>query len=255
MLEKMKNKKLWLDIESELKRLTDLNTRKSDHIEMMAHELKTPLTILKSALEALSQNWVPAPEHRERLVEVCNRAVVRLIRLVEDHLDLAKIESGKIHYRIESIDVHHAVSHVVHAFHTQAHQKGIQLDNELLPELPNVKADEDRLIQILTNLVYNAIKFTPTGGTIAISAVPKDEFLEISVRDTGIGISEEDQKIIFEKYRQGKNVVTIPNKEGAGLGLSIVKGLLEAHGGTISVVSTPNHGSTFTFTLPIYRDV
>ncbi len=228
----------------------DLTIELSDFVSMAAHELKTPLTILKATLENLSLPNLNQSQ-KELMIHMSKKAIDRLIRIIEDHLDISKIEAGKMDYEIEPHEVFETVSYVVHFLSGQLEEKGIDFKNLVEKGLPLVLVDRHKLFQIFTNLIHNAIKFTPKGGGITLSSHIKEDFLEVKVRDTGIGIDPYDHEMIFEKYKQAKNVLTFGQTGGTGLGLVIVKSLVKAQGGDIRVESELGKGSCFIFTIPL----
>ena len=222
-----------------------------DMLALVSHELKTPLTIIKTALENMTLQW-DVVERRQEMLEMCNRAIHRLISLLDDFMDLAKIEAGQIFFKKESISVTELVHQVSHLFMSEAHRKGIQLKNNMKDSLPKVVGDTSKLNQVLMNLIDNAVKYTGSGGTITIEAHPKAHMLEIFVQDTGIGVPKADQKLIFKKFHRAKN--SQQGYKGSGLGLYICKALVEAQGGKIGFKSQLHKGSTFFFTLPLASD-
>ena len=174
-----------------------------------------------------------------------------MVRIIQDHLDISKIEAGKMDYEIEPHDVSETVSYVIHLLSGQVEEKGIRLKNLMEKCLPLVFVDQHKLCQIFTNLIHNAIKFTPKGGEITLSSHIKEDFLEVRVADTGIGIDPSDHEVIFEKYKQAKNTLLMGQSGGTGLGLPITKLLIKAQGGDIRVESELEKGSCFIFTLPL----
>ena len=226
-------------------------TTHSDAVDMLAvvsHELKTPLTIIKTALDNMNQNW-ESIEQRQTMLQMCNRAINRLITLLDGFLDLAKIESGQMAIKKESQPLFQSVQHIIHLFTSEAHAKGITLKNNVDEKLPLVMVDIPKLEQILTNLVHNAIKYTKKGGIVSVEARIKAHMMEVVVKDTGMGIPKEDQNLIFDKFKRARN--SEKRFSGSGLGLYISKALVEAHGGTIALKSILHKGSTFLFTLPL----
>ena len=170
-------------------------------------------------------------------------------RLLEDLLDTASIEGGRLSVEKEAIDMGPLVAEALEALSPVAASKSLNLTNELPAELPAVLADTPRIQQVLANLLGNAIKFTPQAGTIIVRAEPSDGVVTFSVTDTGPGIPEENVPHLFERLWQAKHTASL----GTGLGLFIVKGIVESHEGTVWVESRVGHGSTFFFTLPVAR--
>lgn len=238
------------ELEAAYHRLKEVNTLTSDFVSMTAHELRTPLTILKTTLENLSTPNLNQSQ-KELMIHTSKKAIDRLVRIIQDHLDISKIEAGKMDYEIEPHEISETVSYVVHLLSGQLEEKGIRLKNLVEKGLPLVLVDRHKLFQIFTNLIHNAIKFTPKGGEITLSSHVKEDFLEMRVGDTGIGIDPHDHEMIFEKYKQAKNVLTRGQTGGTGLGLAIVKSLVKAQGGDIRVESELEKGSSFIFTIPL----
>lgn len=240
------------------------NRAKSDFLSMVSHEIRTPLTsvlgfavIIQKRLEQLFQPLLDGDPRRRRQAEQImeNLGIIvsegeRLKHLINDVLDLAKLEAGKMAFKHERVDPAEVVRHVMSASVglLQA-QKKVSLDTRIEGRLPEVLGDRDRLIQVLVNLVSNALKFTER-GYVTCRARVEGHYVVIDVIDTGIGIPEGEQHKVFEKFNQIG--ATLTNKpKGTGLGLAICKHIVESHGGRIFYVSKPGAGSTFTFTLPI----
>ncbi|HYR35200.1 MAG TPA: ATP-binding protein, partial [Burkholderiales bacterium] len=169
---------------------------------------------------------------------------------INDILDLSKIEAGRMELELSTFHLPTAISNAMTLVRERAQRHGIQLGSELDPALGELNADERKVKQILLNLLSNAVKFTPDGGRVHVSAARVDSRVEVSVRDTGIGIAPEDQAIVFEEFKQvGRDALR--KAEGTGLGLTLTKKLVELHGGEIRLESAPGKGSTFSFTLPV----
>ncbi len=221
-------------------------------LELMAnvsHELRTPLAIVKEGVSLLLEGIVgPVGERQEKVLVTTLRHIDRLMRLINDLLDVARLDAGRLTLRRSPVPLAGIIRQVAAAFETQARAKGLRVTVELPPDDVAVSADPDRLIQILTNLLANAVKFTARGG-IEIAAQARDGHVECTVADTGCGIAPEDLPKIFEKFQQ---VGRPPGRgeRGTGLGLAIVKQLVELHEGTIGVESALGKGTRFTFTLP-----
>jgi signal transduction histidine kinase len=172
-----------------------------------------------------------------------------LLNLINDILDLSKIEAGRMELIVETFDAATALSNAMTLVRERAHRHAIKLELEVDPLVGEFRADERKFKQILLNLLSNAVKFTPDGGRIVTRARLVDAALEVAVCDTGIGIAKQDQEAVFEEFRQvGRDYTT--KHEGTGLGLALTRRFVELHGGTIRVDSEPGKGSTFTFTLP-----
>lgn len=236
-------------------RLYELNMLKSDFLATMSHELRTPLNSILGFSEVL-ESIDSLDEKQKRYVQNIQKSGRTLLEMINDILDLAKIESGKMDTRVAEFHINHVIAAQCDMARPLSEKKNIDLQVNIHPDLPPMHQDQARVQQILNNLLSNAIKFTPEGGWITVSA-ERDErnFLVMRVSDTGVGIAEEDRQTIFEKFRQGRTAM--PSGEaitrehsGSGLGLSIVKELCKLLGGEISVESELGKGSTFTVRLP-----
>ncbi len=226
------------------------NALKSEFLASMSHELRTPLHTIIGFTELLQEELEGRlNEKQKRFVQHIHQDSLHLLELINDILDLSKIEAGRMDLRIESVDVAELAAEIADRFRTAAQAKGIAIDN-CLTTPAYVLADRLRLREIMNNLLSNAVKFTPGGGRVWIeSSQTREKAVEIAVRDTGIGIAPEDQTVIFDKFRQVA-ATTRGVREGTGLGLAIVKRLVEMHGGAMSVESAPDCGSRFAFTIP-----
>jgi len=173
-----------------------------------------------------------------------------LLSLINDILDLAKIEAGRMELEPTDFDLPQAIDNALILIRERAMQRGITLDRWIDPRLGEIRGDERKIKQVLVNLLSNAVKFTPEGGRIDVRAVLADGFVEISVADTGVGIAPEDHETVFEEFRQvGTDYAR--KHEGTGLGLALARKFVDLHGGTIWVKSQLEQGSTFTFTIPV----
>jgi len=235
----------------DLKRIDEM---KSEFVSIASHELRTPLASIKNAVQLILQGKTgEINENQKKFLSMADRNISRLTNILNSLLDLSRIESGKIDMKIEELDPKALIEFILSSLKPQADGKSAQLKIEIGKKLPSVYGDREKVEQILTNLVGNAIKFTPEGGEISVSVQPSPRGgnkLAISVRDSGIGISEDQQEKIFEKFHQVEGSLH-RSVSGTGLGLAITKGLVEAHHGEIWVESEIGKGSTFTFTLPI----
>ncbi|MBD2181415.1 response regulator [Planktothrix sp. FACHB-1355] len=242
----------------------EIDRMKTDFISTVSHELRTPLTsVLGFASlikEKLEKGVFPLIQTNDRKTQKIVRQVganiniivseaERLTSLINDVLDIAKMEAGKIEWHMQPTDIEDIIDRAIAATASICEAKNIPLQKELAPELPQVMGDGDRLIQVFINLISNAIKFTDT-GSCTISARQQENEMLIGVTDTGIGIAPADQPKVFEKFRQVGETLTDKPK-GTGLGLPICKQIIEHHGGKIWVESEVGRGSTFSFTLPI----
>lgn len=248
--------------EDELSQLAarfNLMAEKLDHVEAMrrrligdvTHELRTPLTAIKGSMEGLMDGVLPA---NEGTFQQIHAEADRLNRLVDDLQELSRVEASAYQLVIQPLDVSALARTVTKRLAPHAESKRITLDFEHVPDLPRVLADEDRAMQILTNLTGNALHYTPEGGRVTLSAKRLNGEVQISVRDTGIGIPPEHLSHIFDRFYRVDKSRSRQAGGGSGIGLTIARALIEAHGGRIWVESAGNEkGSIFTFTLPIAR--
>jgi histidine kinase len=213
----------------------------------VSHELRTPLTAIKGSMEGLMDGVLP--ENDETYMGIYREAD-RLQRLVNDLQELSRVEAGAYELDLHPLDLLVVISAVVKRLELQFKEKDVLLEVDVPDDLPSIQADEDRIGQVLLNLVGNALQFTPSGGSVVVSAAQRNKEIKISVSDTGIGISPEDIENIFTRfYRVDKSRSRAGG--GSGIGLTISKYLVEAHGGRIWVESAGlDRGSTFTFSLP-----
>jgi signal transduction histidine kinase len=190
-------------------------------------------------------------EKQEEYLKDIYASGTHLLSLINDILDLSKIEAGRMELELTDFSLPVALDNAVTLVRERAGRRGIALHMTVVERLEQVRADERKVRQVVLNLLSNAIKFTPEGGRIDVGAKPVDGFIEVSVSDTGVGIAPEDQEAVFEEFRQ---VGTADKKvEGTGLGLALSRKFIELHGGRIWVESQLGAGSTFTFTLPVRR--
>lgn len=236
-------------------RLYELNMLKSDFLATMSHELRTPLNSILGFSEVLG-SIDALDDKQKRYVQNIQKSGKTLLEMINDILDLAKIESGKMDTRLTDFRIAQVVTAQCDMARPLTERKNIDIDARIESELPPMHQDQARVQQVLNNLLSNAIKFTPEGGRITVS-VRRDEsnFMVLDVSDTGVGIAEEDQQTIFEKFRQGKTAMPSGDAmtreySGSGLGLSIVKELCRLLGGEVSLQSELGKGSTFTVRLP-----
>lgn len=223
-------------------------------VSNISHELRTPLTCIKGYVETLMDGAVADPEMSKKFLGIIYEETERLNRLIRDLLDLSMMESKRTRMNQHLIDLGQLVQDAGDFLKDYAEKKKISLSFHLNENLPDVNGDEDRLEQVLINLMDNAIKYTPPGGNIQISCEQEDGFLKVSVKDTGPGIPEGERERVFERfYRVETDRST--STGGRGLGLSIAKHIVEAHGGAIWVESALGKGSTFCFTIPVLSAV
>ena len=232
-------------------KLKELDNLKSEFVATASHELRTPLTGMAMSLNLLVETTESKlSESESELLESAVEDVDRLRGLVNDLLDLSKIESGKLNLDFVDVKVNFLLDKAVSALEIQAEQNQVTLVRQFLSEDININADANKIIWVLTNLIANALRYSDSGGEIKIGATSKNSWVEIYVADRGAGIPLEYQSKIFDKFVQ---VETEKDVGGSGLGLAICKEMVRAHGGRIWVDSTVGEGSTFTFTIPISR--
>ena len=242
---------LYKELEKKNEELKKLDQLKSDFISTVSHELRTPLTTIREAVSLLLDEIVgPVSNEQKEMLSVCLQDIDRLRRIIDNLLDISKIEAGKIQIKREWANLADLVKGVSASFARRAQNKGLQLKTTFSQEEIGVYFDRDKIIQIFNNLVGNAFKFTEQ-GVIEISVVEKDNCVECSVSDTGRGIAEEDLPKVFGKFQQFGRTPG-PGEKGTGLGLAISKGIIELHKGDIWVESQLQKGTKFSFTLPKY---
>jgi len=222
---------------------------KSAFLANMSHEIRTPMNGILGFAELLKEPML-SDEEQQKYIKVIHKSGKRMLGIINDIVSISKIESGQMHVSISATTINEQIESVYFFYLPEVEKKGLLLSikNSLPAKQSRIKTDREKLYAILTNLVNNAIKFT-SKGSIEFGYEKKGEFLEFFVKDTGSGVPEQKKEIIFERFRQGSELITKPY-DGAGLGLSISKGYVEMLGGKIWVESQPGEGSTFYFTLP-----
>jgi len=231
----------------DITREVEADRAKSEFVSTVSHELRTPLTSIKGYADLLFARAVgPVNEQQERFLAIIKNNADRLTALINDLLDISRIETGRVRLKIELVDLTDVIKEVVESLREQIESKGLQLFVDLCDDPPQILGDRARLIQIVTNLVSNAFKYTDEGW-IRVSFASLDEAVRLDVADSGIGIATKDQGRIFERFYRADT----PVMEGTGLGLAITKQLVELHGGRVWVKSEVGAGSTFTVILPV----
>jgi signal transduction histidine kinase len=226
-----------------------LERMKSDFVGTVSHELRTPLSAIKGFLELVADGEAgPVNETQREFLDIAVRNSDRLGTLINDLLDMSRIESDRMEMKSQPVDLRAALSEVAATFRHEAFTKGLVL-REDLAELPLIQGDKARLIQVFCNLVSNAINYTQR-GQIELKAVPVHEAVEVIVLDTGIGMTPEEQAHLFTKFFRGSNPI-VAESRGTGLGLVIAKAILQAHGGSIDVQSRSGEGTRFRIVLPL----
>jgi signal transduction histidine kinase len=216
----------------------------------MSHELRTPLNSILGFSDVLLSNTHQLNEKQARWVANIRSSGQQLLALINDILDLAKIEAGKLEVHLEEFALSDLCENLVNMFRPLAEKKNIELRGHVGPGLPRIRQDAGKLRQIVANLLSNSIKFTPEGGRVGLTAASSGEQFTLTVTDTGVGIAPEEQELVFEKFRQAGNPLTREH-EGTGLGLSIVRELAKLLGGDVTLKSELGRGSTFTVRLPV----
>ncbi|MGD9728645.1 MAG: sensor histidine kinase, partial [Nitrospiraceae bacterium] len=235
-------------------RLQELDQLKSSFVSTVSHELRTPMTSIKGYVENMLEGITgDLTEKQAAYLARIKYNMERLTRMINDLLDLSRMEAKRVGLKISLVSLPELVLDVMDGLEQLAQKKGITLQVRHHRALPDIKGDRDKLNQVLTNLIHNAIKFTPAGGHVSISTdVSASGGVEICVDDTGCGIPPHQIQLVFEKFYHADSAPT--DARGAGLGLAIVKSLLELHGGTIGVESTLGAGCRFQITLPCERE-
>ncbi|MEO8973316.1 MAG: HAMP domain-containing sensor histidine kinase [Ktedonobacteraceae bacterium] len=237
-------------IESDVNELRRQEQMRRDMIANIAHDMLTPLTAIQGFNEALADDVISQPAQRQETAQLIGRETQRLRRLVVDMQQMTSLESGQASLELAPLDMHALVDETLAVIRPECEQADITVRNEIDPATPPVQADSDRITQVLLNLLDNARRHTPSSGTITVGAIPKETVLHVWISDTGSGIASEDLPHIFERfYRVDKSRTGATG--GSGLGLSIVKAIITAHGGTIRAESMPGKGTSILFTLPL----
>jgi len=233
-------------------RLKELDRMKDDFMSTVTHELRTPLTSIRAFSELLLDDPRMDLSERERFLGIISKETERLTRLINQMLDMAKIESGNAEWHTEEVDMRAVVRESVDATAQLYQESSVTLDADLPESVPVVLADRDRLIQVMLNLLSNAVKFCEPGrGQVAVKLRNEQDCLRVDVRDNGPGVSAEDQAVIFERFRQVSNPHT-GKPRGTGLGLPISRQIVERFGGRLWVESVPGRGACFSFTIPLH---
>jgi signal transduction histidine kinase len=230
--------------------LETASRHKSEFLANMSHELRTPLNAIIGFSQVLRERMFGElnPKQAEYLDDILSSGN-HLLSLINDVLDLSKVEAGQVELEVAPFSLHDALERGVVMVRERTVERGLRVSLDLAPEVNLVTADERRIRQVVFNLLSNAVKFTPEGGSIVVATERRDGEVHVSVRDTGSGVAPEDRERIFEEFQQTE--VGVRQREGTGLGLALSKRLVELHGGRIWVESEPDCGSRFVFTLPL----
>jgi len=233
----------------------ELDTMKDQFLSNITHELRNPIGAIKQSISVILEETAgPITEPQKKFLSNAKRNLDRLGALIDDILDLAKLEAKKMEIKLQPTAIETVMDEVCQTLSAWIKNKDISLVEDIQENLPEINIDPDRIIQVLMNIISNAIKFTPKGGTITLSAIlsEKGNQMEISIADTGVGIPRNDLSKIFGKFQQAKNR-SAGDISGTGLGLAIAQEIVQLHKGTISVDSEEEKGTTFTFTLPTLK--
>jgi len=237
-------------VKEQVKRLKELDRFKTQFLSITTHELRTPVTPIKIQIGLLLESYFgKITEKQKKSLTMILRNTLRLDSLIADILDISKIQGGKLKFVLEKTDFAYCIKNSIESVIIFANEKNIALTTKIA-KLPKFNSDRNRLIQVITNLLYNAVKFTPENGKIIIEAEKQKDKILVKVKDTGVGIEGKNLKKIFEPFLQAKSSYKLKDK-GTGLGLAICKGIIEHLGGKIWVKSEVGKGSTFYFTLPL----
>jgi two-component system, NtrC family, sensor kinase len=246
----IENVRLFKELEGANRQLSVASQHKSEFLANMSHELRTPLNAIIGYSEMLQEE--AQDRQQDALIpdlEKINAAAKHQLELINDILDLSKVEAGKMELELADFSLPTAIDNALTLVRERATRRGIALQATVDARLGEVRADERKIKQVVLNLLSNAIKFTPEGGRVDVRALPVDGGVEVSVSDTGVGIAPEDQEAVFEEFRQVG--VSATKQEGTGLGLTLCRKFVELHGGKIWVKSQVGAGSIFTFTIPV----
>jgi len=249
----IQNARLFREIQDKSRQLETANKHKSEFLANMSHELRTPLNAIIGFSEVLLERlFGELNEKQDDYLKDIHASGRHLLQLINDILDLSKVEAGRMELDLATFDVPAAIANAMTLIRERAQRHDIALALDADPQLGEILADERKFKQILLNLLSNAVKFTPDGGQIKVAARRSTAELVVAVHDTGIGIAPEDQQAVFEEFRQvGRSYTN--KQEGTGLGLALTRKFVELHGGRIWLESEPGKGSTFTFTIPAQR--
>jgi signal transduction histidine kinase len=249
----IQNARLFREIQEQSRQLKAASQHKSEFLANMSHELRTPLNAIIGFSEVLTERMFgELNEKQDEYLKDIYASGQHLLSLINDILDLSKVEAGRMELEPTDFDLSGAIDNALTLMRERAGRRGIVLGRAIDERVGMIRADERKVTQVLLNLLSNALKFTPEGGRVDVRAAVSDELVEVSVADTGVGIAPGDQEAVFEEFRQ---VGTADKKvEGTGLGLALSRKFVELHGGRIWVKSQVGTGSTFTFTIPVRRE-
>jgi signal transduction histidine kinase len=223
-------------------------------ISVISHEMRTPLTSITGYIDLLADGDVgPVTTEQQEFLQIVRSSAMRLGQIITDVVDMSRIEAGKVELRFRSLDLKEQIARTVAMLQPDIMAQNHRVVLELAHDLPQVLGDENRVDQILNNVISNAYKYMPTLGTITVRAAQDGQNVRVDVEDTGVGLSPQQQQQVFDKFFRAKHHRT-RSVEGSGLGLTLARSLLLMQGGDITVHSTEDHGSKFSFTLPVSPD-
>jgi len=246
-------KMLYNELHKRVQELTQANRAKDEFLSVVSHELRTPLTSITGFLAVLLEEEAGTITHQQRkFLSIAKQSASRLNLIISDLLDISRIESGRLNLNMGSCSIFEVLKSSLDGLKSSANAKGIELVLSANPNLPLIWGDADRLQQVIDNLISNSIKFTEKDGKIEVSSEEKGDFIQVSVRDTGRGLTKEEQSKVFDMFYQA-DASTRRSASGVGLGLAIARGIVMMHGGQISVESDKGKGSTFFFLIPRHK--
>lgn len=251
--ESEKQKKLINNLTNLYNNIVEYDTYKTEFFSNISHELKTPLTVILGAIQLIDQKHSGMPDDRRKPnkhLQTIKHNCYRLLRLVNNILDISRIDSGYIKLNAINVNIVYLIEEIAQSVVPYAEQKNLRLEFDTEEEEIITAVDIDKIERIILNLLSNAIKFTPQGGKIWVNVRKNVNKVFITVKDTGLGIPENKRSIIFERFRQANTTLT-REYEGSGIGLSLVRSFVELHNGTISLISEENEGSEFIIELPL----
>ena len=233
-------------------KLKELDQLKSEFISVASHELRTPLTSIVMSLGLVLEGAAgDLSEDQQELLGAANEEAIRMRELMTNLLDISRIESGKVQMDLDEVDTKSLVAGIANSFTLQAESEKVKVKIDIADDINPINADYARIVQVFNNLIGNALRYTPEGGTITVHAVNYKNYVHFTVEDTGVGIPRDSILKIFEKFVQ---IDSDPNKGGAGLGLAVSAEIVKAHGGKIWAESEINKGSKFHFLIPIAKE-
>lgn len=240
------------ELQSANEKLKQVDEMKSRFISTIAHEVRTPLNAIIGLIQVLGRDKrEPLTPRQRETVERLEKSATMLVTLVNDLLDLSRLQAGRMQIKVQPFSAAELIDSICNGLNQTATSKGVALSYEVSPDLPEINSDPTKVAQVITNLTSNAIKFTPSGGTVTIKSMREaGQMWHVEVTDTGIGMEDEQVPLIFEEFRQ-VNIASPHHSGGTGLGLPITKRLVELLGGRIKVISAPGLGSTFTVIWPL----